>query len=219
MAPIVRARTQLTFANKNWVPLYIYGTTPTFLDVREWNDLEEGDPFMDSDVRNGTRVCLVGQTIKHELFNDQSPLGREIRLQNVGFKVVGVLSSRGANMMGLDQDDIVLAPWTSIKSYVSSSMLTNVNQSTGAAATGTTTAATVNSVTNVNNLNGTYPGSQDNIYPTVDPLRIVDYPQQTRFTNIDQILVRARSSEEIPMAIRQITDLLHQRHHIKPGQA
>jgi ABC-type antimicrobial peptide transport system permease subunit len=218
VAIVVRARTQVTFANKNWVPLYIYGTTPSFLDVREWLDLEEGDPFTDADVRNGNRVCLVGQTLKRELFNGQSPVGREIRLQSVAFKVVGVLSQRGANMMGMDQDDIVLAPWTTIKARVSSSLLTNVNQSSASASNSTTTTATVNAATSVNSLNQSYPGSQDNIYPTVDPLRAADYPQQTRFPNIDQILVRASSSEEIPLAIRQMTDLLHQRHHIKPGQ-
>jgi ABC-type antimicrobial peptide transport system permease subunit len=218
VAIVVRARTQATYANKNWVPLYIYGTTPSFLDVRDWTDLEEGQPFTDSDVRNGTRVCLIGQTIKRELFNGQSPVGRELRLQNVAFKVIGVLSPRGANMMGLDQDDIVLAPWTSIKARVSGSMLTNVNQSSSATATATTTATTVNAATTVNSLNQSYPGSQDSLYPTVDPLRATDYPQQTRFPNIDQILVRADSTEEIPLAIRQMTDLLHERHHIKAGQ-
>jgi ABC-type antimicrobial peptide transport system permease subunit len=216
VATVVRTRTQATYANKNWVPLYIYGTTPSFLDVREWTDLEEGEPLTDSDVRNGTRVCLVGQTIKRELFDSQSPVGKEIRLQNVGFRVIGVLSPRGANMMGLDQDDIVLAPWTSIKARVSSSLLTNVNQSSATAANSTN--ATVTAATTVNSLNASYPGSQSSMYPTVDPLRAVDYPQQTRFTNIDQILVRANTSAEIPLAIRQITDLLHERHHIKPGQ-
>jgi ABC-type antimicrobial peptide transport system permease subunit len=217
VAVVVRTRTQATFANKNWVPLYIYGTTPSFLDVREWTDLEEGEPFTEADVRNGTRVCLVGQTIKRELFNNQSPVGREIRMQNVGFRVIGVLSDRGANMMGLDQDDIVLAPWTSIKARVSSSTLTNVNQSS-ASASGSSTMATINAATTVNSLNQSYPGSPSSLYPSVDPLRAVDYPQQTRFTNIDQILVRANTSEDIPLAIRQINDLLHQRHHIKPGQ-
>ena len=218
VATVVRARTQATFANKNWVPLYIYGTTPSFLDVREWTDMDEGEPFTDSDVRNGNRVCLIGQTIKRELFDNQSPVGRELRLQNVAFKVIGVLSPRGANMMGMDQDDIVIGPWTSIKARVSSSMLTNVNQSSSSTSTTTTTSSTVNGATTVNSLNATYPGSQDSIYPTVDPLRSVDYPQQTRFTNIDQILVRANSTEEIPVAIRQLTDLLHERHHIKPGK-
>ena len=216
VAIVVRARTQLTYANKNWVPLYIYGTTPSFLDVREWTDLEEGEPFTDADIRNGTRVCLVGQTIKRELFNGQSPLGKEVRLQNVAFRIVGVLSARGANMMGLDQDDILLGPWTSIMARVSSSTLTNVNQSSATAASSTN--ATVAAATTVNTLNQSYPGSQDSIYPSIDPLRPVDYPQQTRFTNIDQILVRADSTKDIPLAIHQITDLLHERHHIKPGQ-
>src|SRR5438067_253279 len=94
VATVVRTRTQATFANKNWVPLFIYGTTPSFLDVREWTDLEEGEPFTDVDVRNQTRVCLIGQTIKRELFDNQSPLDRDIRMQNVSFRVIGVLSSR-----------------------------------------------------------------------------------------------------------------------------
>src|SRR5947209_15184023 len=105
VATVVRARTQVTYGNKNWVPLYIYGTTPSFLDVREWSDLEEGEPFTDADVRNGARVCLIGETIKRELFQDDSPIGKEVRLNNVSFRIVGVLSKRGANMMGMDQDD------------------------------------------------------------------------------------------------------------------
>ncbi len=216
VAPVVRARTQATFANKNWVPQFIYGTTPSFLDVREWTDLAEGEPFTDADVRNQTRVCLIGQTIKRELFDNQSPIDREVRMQNVGFRVIGVLSPRGANMMGFDQDDIIIAPWTSVKARVSSTQLTNVNQSSGAA--GSSTNASVAGATTVNTLNSSYPGSQDSVYPSQDPLRTVDYPQQTRFTNIDQILVRANTPDDIKQAIRQITGLLHERHHIKPGQ-
>jgi ABC-type antimicrobial peptide transport system permease subunit len=214
VAIVVRARTQLTFGNRNYVPVFIYGTTPTFLDVREWTDLEEGEPFSDADVRNGNRVCLIGQTIKRELFDNNSPIGKELRLQNVGFRVVGVLSSRGANMMGTDQDDIVLAPWTTIKARVSGSTLSNVNQSAGT----NSTNSSISAATSVNTLNQSYPGNQTSLYPTVDPLRAVDYPQQTRFTNIDQVLVRANSTEEITPAIREITSLLHERHHIKAGQ-
>ena len=215
VATVVRARTQLTFANKNYVPVFIYGTTPSFLDVREWTDLEEGEPFTDADVRNGTRVCLVGQTIKRELFDDQSPVGKEMRVQNVSFKVVGVLSPRGANMMGVDQDDIVLAPWTTIKQRVSGSTLASVNQSS---ATTAGANATVNAATQVNTLNGAPPGSLTGLYPTIDPLRAADFPQQTKFPNIDQILVRATSSDDIRLAIRQITNILHERHHIKANQ-
>src|SRR5205809_2476076 len=92
VAPIVRARTQVVFGNRNWVPLYIYGTTPDFLDVRDWTDLAEGEQFSERDVRNGSKVCLVGQTLVRELFQNRSPLGQEVRVQNVSFKVVGVLT-------------------------------------------------------------------------------------------------------------------------------
>jgi ABC-type antimicrobial peptide transport system permease subunit len=84
---------------------------------------------------------------------------------------------------------------------------------TAAAANASVTAATT-----VNSLSQNYPGNQDSVYPVADPLRASDYPQQTRFPNIDQILVRAASAEEIPLAIRQMTELLHERHRIKPGQ-
>src|ERR1700722_13580321 len=98
-----------------------------------------------------------------------------MRLQNVAFMVVGVLSARGANMMGLDQDDIVLAPWTTVKARVSSSMLTNVNQSSLTAASGMSgSTATAAAATTVNTLNQSYPGTQANVYPTVDPLRAAD---------------------------------------------
>src|SRR5436305_7667206 len=144
VAPVVRARTQVVYGNRNWVPLYIYGTTPDFLAVRDWADLAEGEPFTDRDVRNGSKVCLIGQTLVRELFQNRSPLGQEVRVQNVAFKVVGVLSPRGANMMGLDQDDIVLAPWTTIKYRVSGSSLTNVNQSAAVVANPTQTVNTLN---------------------------------------------------------------------------
>ena len=112
VSPIVRARTQVIFGNKNWVPLYIYGAKPSYLDARDWTNLQEGVPFTDGDVSSGNQVCMIGQTIVRELFGGRSPLGREIRIQNVSFKVIGVLQRKGANMMGMDQDDIVLAPWT-----------------------------------------------------------------------------------------------------------
>jgi ABC-type antimicrobial peptide transport system permease subunit len=211
VAPVVRARTQVVYGNRNWVPMYIYGTTPSFLDVRDWQNLTEGESFTDRDVRNASKVCLVGQTLVRELFGGQSPVGKEVRVQNVSFKVVGVLSRKGANMMGLDQDDILLAPWTTIKYRVTGASTSTLNQS----------SAQASSPSQVNTLSQLYPNAyaQGQLYAQPTMNEAADTPQQVRFTNVDQILVRAASSAQIPAALRQITGLLHERHHIRADQS
>ncbi len=210
-APIVRARAQVIYGSRNWVPNNICGTTPAFLDVREWS-IAEGETFTDRDVRNTSKVCLLGQTLVRELFQGESPLGKEVRVRNVSFKVIGVLSSKGANMMGMDQDDILLAPWTTIKYRVTGSTLENVNQSAAASASGT------GATTPVNTLNQIYPGTQANLYPMPSPTQVADTPLPVRFANIDQILAAARSAEDVSAGITQITQLLRERHRIRPGE-
>ena len=208
VAPIVRARTQIVYGNRNWVPVFIYGTTPSFLQIRDWTELQEGAPFTERGVRNGSKVCLVGQTIVRELFNGRSPIGKEIRIQNVAFRVIGVLRRKGANMMGMDQDDIVLAPWTTIKYRVSGTTLT----------TGTQTGPTsLEAAQRVNSLSQLYPGSTP-LLPQPSATQQADTPQPVRFTNVDQILVKARTAAAIPVCMRQITELLRERHHIHPGE-
>jgi ABC-type antimicrobial peptide transport system permease subunit len=209
VAPLVRARTQVVYGNKNWVPLFIYGSSPSYLDVRDWSDLAEGESFTDQDVRNASKVCLLGQTLVRELFQGASPIGQEVRVKNVAFKVVGVLGPKGANMMGMDQDDILIAPWTTIKRRVAGSSLANVNQSAANAASGTTPA--------VNTLSDIYPG-QPSVYPVPSNVQAADTPLPVRFQNVDTIMVAAQSPQEIPVAIRQITQLLHERHRVKPGE-
>jgi ABC-type antimicrobial peptide transport system permease subunit len=206
VAPIVRVRTQVVYGNRNWVPYFIYGTTPQYLRVRDWTKLAEGENFTDQDVRNASKVCLVGQTIVRELFEGQSPIGQELRIQNVAFKVIGVLGRKGANMMGMDQDDVVLAPWTTIKYRVAGSSVTNVNQS--AAETGSNA---------VNTLSRIYPG-RESLYPAPSATQQADTPLPVRFTSVDQIIAAARSGSQIPAAIQQITTLLQERHRIRPGQ-
>ena len=207
--PLVRVRTQVIYANRNWVPLVIYGTTAAYLDIRDWTNMAEGDDFTDRDVRNASKVCILGQTIVRELFEGKSPIGKELRIKNVSFKVVGVLSAKGANMMGMDQDDIVLAPWTTIKYRVVGSSVTNVNQSSSSSDTSAS----------VNTLNRLYPNSQLSLYPELSSTQAADTPLPVRFTNVDDVLAAARSTAEIPLAIRQITGLLRERHRIHPGES
>lgn len=204
-APVVRSRAQVVYGGRNWVPMSIYGTTPLFLNVRDWTTLSEGEPFTDRDVRNSSKVCLIGQTLVRELFDNESPIGKEIRLKNVAFKVVGVLSKKGANMMGQDQDDIVLTPWTTLKYRVSGQSSTTVNQS----------AKSSDSSSSVNSLNSLYPSSEVVLYPVPSTTQAADTPLPVRFTNVDQIMVSVKNSESISSAIDEMTQILHQRHHIQ----
>jgi ABC-type antimicrobial peptide transport system permease subunit len=204
--PIVWAGAQIIYGNQNWQPQQMYGTTPAFLEVRNWSHMAEGECFTDQDVRSAAEVCVVGQTIVHELFQDQSPVGKEIRVGPVMFKVVGVLSKKGANMMGWDQDDILLAPWTSIKFRV-----------TGANASHAPTITTT--ITTTNTLDLIYPSTSsetDALYPAPSASETADTPLSVRFINLSQILVAAQSSDAVPQAISQVTGLLRERHRIKP---
>ena len=207
--PVVRARTQVIYGSRNWVPSFIYGTTPAWLEVREWG-LSEGDMFTDRDVRNASKVCVLGQRLVRELFQGENPLGKEVRVKNVSFRVIGVLSAKGANMMGMDQDDVLLAPWTTIKFRVTGSSAETANQS--AAGTGSGTSTTVNS------LNQIYPTAQNQLYPIPSATQAANTPLPVRFINVDQILTAGRSAQEIPAAIKQITQILRERHRIGPGE-
>ncbi|MCE9555373.1 MAG: ABC transporter permease [Planctomycetes bacterium] len=207
VAPVVRARAQIVYGNRNWVPEQISGTTPSFLAVRDWQQLAAGEMFSDRDVRNGNKVCVIGHTVKRNLFQDSSPVGKEIRINNVSFRIVGVLSRKGANMMGMDQDNLVLAPWTTIKYRVSGTSLANANQSASAA------GSTNDSVNTLNNL---YP-TPTSRYPARSSSQAANYPQPVRFTNVDQILIKAGSEAKVKAAMSQITNLLRERHRIQAG--
>jgi ABC-type antimicrobial peptide transport system permease subunit len=210
VAPVQQTRTQLVYGGKNWVPQSIYGTTPMFADVRNWQ-MQDGEMFSDRDVRNTSKVCLVGQTIVRELFGGESPIGKEVRVNNVSFKVTGTLAAKGANMMGMDQDDIILAPWTSIKYRVSRSSLSRGNASANAPSSSGTSGAP-------NTLSNLYPSSGVDLYPVQSAAQAANNPMPVRFTNIDQIVVSAQGPDQIDAAVKQVTELLRERHRLRPGE-
>jgi ABC-type antimicrobial peptide transport system permease subunit len=209
-APTVRANALIVYGNKNWNPMEITGTTPSYLDVRQW-PIEEGATFTDQDVRNMAKVCLIGQTIKRELFGSEDPVGKDIRLGSVTMRVVGVLTRKGASMFGTDQDDVLLAPWTTIKHRVSGKG--DAAQQAQQATSGNSSTSTA-----VNSLNNLYPNTSVALYPTPTQSQTADTPVKIGFENVRDIRVAARSAADIPVAIRQITDLLRDRHRLRGGE-
>ena len=193
------------YNNQNWVPTYVYGTTPRFLDIRDWTEMDEGEAFTEHDVLNSSKVCIIGQTVVKELFGGESPVGKHVRIRNVDFKVIGVLKRKGANLMGLDQDDILLAPWTTLKYRVVASTLSGGNQSSANAA----------STAETNELNMIYPYLQQNLYYTQTTTEQFDASPPIRFPNVDQILTAAHSGEVVSSTIQDVGALLRQRHRLR----
>jgi putative ABC transport system permease protein len=110
-SPEVRASAQVAVGNQN-VNTTVYGVGEEYLDVRAWK-IAGGNNFADSDIRGATKVALLGNTVVTNLFGSADPVGQIVRIQNAPYTVVGVLRPKGANLMGMDQDDMVLVPWSS----------------------------------------------------------------------------------------------------------
>jgi putative ABC transport system permease protein len=116
VAPIHQGSAQLVHAGNNW-NAWVIGTTPAFFDIRAWTT-QEGAPFADSDLRSATRVALIGQTASKNLFGDDSPVGKTLRIGPTSFTVVGLLAPKGQNLDGRDQDDVVIIPLTTAQGKV-----------------------------------------------------------------------------------------------------
>jgi putative ABC transport system permease protein len=109
-APTSSGSAQLIYQSANW-STQVTGTTPSYFQVRDW-EIESGYPFMDSDVRGATRVVVLGKTIAQNLFGDEDPVGKIIRIKNSPYLVVGILAKKGQSLDGRDQDDTAIVPIT-----------------------------------------------------------------------------------------------------------
>ena len=112
VSPEVRGNAQLTAGGENWSTGNLLGESAEYFDIRQW-PLAQGVGFTEQDIRTASKVAIIGQTIATQLYRDESPLGQILRIKNVPFLVTGVLTPKGLNLMGQDQDDIVVLPYTS----------------------------------------------------------------------------------------------------------
>ena len=111
--PLVDTRVQMVFGNQNWSS-QIQGTNEKYLEVKDWS-MQEGEFFTEGDIVGASRVIVLGKTVADNLFQGIDPVGQVIRVRNLPFRVVGLLSPKGQSMMGQDQDDIAIAPYTTVQ--------------------------------------------------------------------------------------------------------
>jgi len=112
-SPIVRSGAQIVFQNKNHSTT-VQGAAPEFLTIQD-RKLRDGAIFDQDQVRSGAKVCVIGETVLKELFGSVNPIGEVLRIKKIPFLVVGILESKGQSSTGQDQDDLVVAPWTTVQ--------------------------------------------------------------------------------------------------------
>lgn len=146
ISPSVNASGQFINGNNN-TPSTIYGISADYLEIRQLK-IEDGEMFSDEDVKTSAKVCVIGKTVADNLFtNGEDPVGKVIRYNKIPFRIVGVLKSKGYNSFGMDQDDMVLAPYTTVmKRILSVTYLQGINAS---AITENMTDLAIEDVTNI----------------------------------------------------------------------
>ncbi len=112
VSPMVRSGAQIIGGSGNW-STSVWGVSEQYLEIRDW-PLSAGEFFSNADVRAQNKVCVIGQTIVKNLFASEDPVGQQLRVRNVPFKVIGVLQEKGQGAFGQDQDDLLIAPYSTV---------------------------------------------------------------------------------------------------------
>ena len=113
VSPEVRTSGQVVYGNQNW-PTTIYGANTQYLDIKKFG-VQSGRLFTDREITTLAKVCLIGKTVVEKLLGNTDPIGQTIRIKNIPMKIIGVLSEKGENSFGQDQDDLLIAPYTTVQ--------------------------------------------------------------------------------------------------------
>lgn len=133
VSPLVNSGGQSISGSNNW-PTTIYGITPEYLKIKAW-EVQKGSVFTDAEIKTSSKVAVIGQTVVKNLFkNGEDPIGKMVRFNSIPFKIIGVLEKKGESTFGQDQDDVILAPYTTVQKrilaidYLQSVVASSVNE-------------------------------------------------------------------------------------------
>src|SRR5438552_11093148 len=126
VSPFVGTSGQVIGGNVNWQPNQMFGVGPDYPTVRNW-PLASGEFFSDRDIAGANKVCVIGHTVAAQLFPDIDPVGQLVRVKNIPFTVIGELIRKGANLVGDDQDNILLMPYTTVRKRLQASTFSNID--------------------------------------------------------------------------------------------
>ncbi len=136
---------QVVYGGVNWQPKESLGVGPDYLTVRSW-ELHRGGFFGEREIRSADKVCVIGHTLVAKLFQTMDPIGEKVRIGNIPFRVIGVLDSKGANMVGEDQDDVILVPYTAVQKRIHGNQFKSVHAIMASARTPESTASATNEI-------------------------------------------------------------------------
>lgn len=188
ISPNVNASGQFINGNNN-TPSTMYGISPDYLQIRQ-QKVKDGEMFTDEDVKTSAKVCVIGKTVADNLFtNGEDPIGKVIRYNKIPFRIVGVLDSKGYNSFGMDQDDVVFAPYTTVmKRILSVTYLQGINAS---AITEDMTDLAIEDVTNILRVNHKLKGADEDNFTIRSQQEMAEMMNSTSDTMTILLLVVA----------------------------
>lgn len=188
ISPNVNASGQFINGNNN-TPSTMYGISPDYLQIRQ-QKIKDGEMFTDEDVKTSAKVCVIGKTVADNLFtNGEDPIGKVIRYNKIPFRIVGVLESKGYNSFGMDQDDVVFAPYTTVmKRILSVTYLQGINAS---AITEEMTDLAIEDVTNILRVNHKLKGADEDNFTIRSQQEMAEMMNSTSDTMTVLLLVVA----------------------------
>ena len=145
VSPGTRVTSQLGFGNQNW-STSVAGEAPEYFDIRQW-EIVGGAGFTEQEVRAAAKVAVIGATVAKQLFGEEEPIGQIMRVRNVPFQVIGVLKPKGTSIMGSDQDDVVVVPYSTVMKRLSG--ITNLRMISVQCVSEERTQAVVNGITDL----------------------------------------------------------------------